>query len=200
LASRLVLRSRTTEVAIHHSSRLLALSFFLWCASPSPCLQPRPQSAPAAPSEPNVTAALIAGGATILVALITSVAAIFISRKTAKAALSLDDLLEEKVIGAVIAAIQDRRHFVSQDDILGALMMEYQHPDAWAQFRNLILDQSLVGQMVEKSLAEKKEIAKNIFGQLAPLLRSDSGAGPDEPGQTHGAQRKRRDPPRRGNS
>lgn len=200
MASRLVPRSRTTEVVIHYFFRLLAPSFFLWCASPSPCLQTRPQPAPAALLEPTVTTALIAGGATVLAALITSLIALAKSRKTEKAALSLDDLLEAKNIDNMIAAIQDRRHFVSEGHILGTLMMEYEHPDAWAQFRRLILDESLVSQMIEKSVAEKAEIAREIFGQLGPLLGGDSRVGPDEPGQTPASPPRRPKSPKRGNS
>ena len=129
-----------------------------------------------------MTTALIAGGATVLAALITSLIALAKSRKTEKAALSLDDLLEAKNIDNMIAAIQDRRHFVSEGHILGTLMMEYEHPDAWAQFRRLILDESLVSQMIEKSeIAQKGELVSgrrsNVRFEIDVFNPSDYARG-----------------------
>jgi len=160
------------------SFRLLALPFFLWCASPSPCLQLRPQLAFATPPESSGPA-LIGAAATILVAVIALIGSIMtakLSRQTAKDVgrkISLDDLLKPETVVPLVAVIQDSRHFVSEDGVLDALVKASLNSDRWAQFRNLILDQSLVSQMVGKSLTEQKEITRNIFGQLKPLLRGD---------------------------
>ena len=247
---------------MHHPSRLVALFFFVWCASPSLCLEIRPQSSPAAPSEPNVTAALIASGAAVLVALITSVTSLIISQRAAKTSqatkevvqikISLNELLEPKNIDATIAAIQDRRHFVSEDHILGALMKESLTP-AWAEFRSKTLDERLVSGMVGKAVAEnidaikkhggfvceggilaplmkesltpawdrfvsmilfqlqasqvaqkppaeQRDLYQKMFALLAPLLKGDSGAMPDDPGQAPVPRPKRSRPPKLGNS
>lgn len=176
-----VSRSKSANSATRCCCRLLALSFFVWCASPSLCLQPRPQLALAAPPDATLPA-LITAVAGILTALIASVTALIISRKTAKdvkTKISLDDLLKPEVVDPLIAVIQDKRHFVSEDHILDALTRAYvSYPAQWAQFRNLIQDQSLVIQMVEKSPEERRAIARDVFSQLAPLLGGGSEARP----------------------
>ena len=104
------------------------------------------------------------------------------------------------LITARWAVRREHDRFVRKGEILGALVAEYLHPDAWAQFQRLILDESLVMRMVEKSVAEQMEITREIFGQLGPLLGGGSGAGSDGPGQAPAPQPKGPRPPKRGGS
>jgi hypothetical protein len=156
--------------AIRKRWGLFALLFFLCCVSPSPCIQTQPpparDSVPATPSDSSRNDALIAAAAAICVALISSATALLISRREIRKAnpISPGDLIKENNI----TAIRDAGHFVRERDILNTLMLEVLTTE-WERFRRLILDQSEVSQMIDKSLAEKIDTTRQLFNQLGGL-------------------------------
>ena len=136
-----------------------AFSWYLRAEAPQPPTQQPPPSTWL--TDPRVTAAVVA----IVCALATTVA--FLFTIGIKLALLRPEIIE---------IIKDRGHFLTRQDLLENVLSELVlDQEKLGALRRILLDQSEVARMLEKSIEEREKTAKRIFAEIV--------RGPDDQAQ-----------------